>query len=65
MLNWLKLRDFTRISQFLLNFPLPQNADPYITNWNSGNSLLSINVSFRAIGGKLDPILEGSKILEW
>ena len=39
-----------------ININLPQNADPYTTNWTSGNSLLSINVSSRALGGKLDPI---------
>lgn len=46
-----------------ININLPQNADPYTANWTSGNSLLSINVTSRALGGKLDPILEGSKIL--
>lgn len=46
-----------------ININLPQNPDAFTANWTGGNSLLSINVTTRALAGKLDPILEGSKIL--
>lgn len=46
-----------------INISLPQNPDAKIANWGIGTSIISINVSTRALGGKLDPILEGSRIL--
>lgn len=46
-----------------INISLPQFPNANTANWIGGNSLLSITVSTRALAGKLDPILESSRIL--
>ncbi len=46
-----------------INIGLSQIPDAKTSNWTSGTSLLNITVSTRALAGKLDPILESSRIL--
>ena len=46
-----------------ISISLPQNPDSKTINWGMGTAIFSINASTRPLAGKLDPILEGSRIL--
>lgn len=46
-----------------ITISLPVNPNPKTSTWGVGTSIFSINVSTRPIAGKIDPILEGSRIL--
>lgn len=46
-----------------ITISLPLNPNPKTSTWGVGTSIFSINVSTRPLAGKLDPSLEGSRIL--
>lgn len=46
-----------------INITLPSNPDSKIANWGSGVNIFSINAMSKVVNGRIDPKVEGARIL--
>lgn len=46
-----------------ISINLPQNPNSKTVNWGTGNSLITISAMAKMVNGRVDPLLENSKIL--